>query len=217
MKRTVLITGGASGIGYALARYYGESGASVAVIDFSDGTQNAVKTLREQGIDVRGYVCDITGENQVNDTVSRIVSECGDIDILFNNAGTTQRSPFDATALEVYRRVFEINFFAQVMMTRAALESIKKTRGSIVVTSSIAGVVPLAGRTGYSASKHALHGFFETLSAEMIPHGVHVLVVCPGFTRTALQSRALGGDGKSHRRIRNRKSGRKEVPMTWRR
>ncbi len=84
----------------------------------------------------------------------------------------------------------------QISGREAALESLIKRKGMVIVTSSIAGIAPLPGRTGYCASKFALHGLFETLRLEMAPYGVHVMMVCPSFVRTELQTRALGGDGR---------------------
>ena len=81
------------------------------------------------------------------------------------------------------------------MIENSTLESLIKAKGIIIVNESIAGVAPLLGRTGYSASKHALHGLFTSLRCELRHKGVHVMIVCPGFIRTNLQTRALGGDG----------------------
>jgi short-subunit dehydrogenase len=98
----------------------------------------------------------------------------------------------------------EVNFFGALYCTKAALESLIERKGMIIVISSTAGITPLMGRTGYSASKHALHGLFESLRTELIPHGVHVMMACPGFTRTQLQSRAL-----------HRNEGRRENDPDW--
>jgi len=118
------------------------------------------------------------------------------IDILVNNAGITQRSAFSATRTEVFRRVMDVNFFGALYCTQAALEGLIRRRGSIVIIESMAGVTPLLGRSAYCASKHALHGLFATLRAELRGAGVHVMIVCPGFVATNLQRRALGGDGR---------------------
>lgn len=195
-KGAVLITGGASGIGLALAELYGSHGYPVAILDQDKGVRAIAGGLSSRGLSVTGYRCDIVSEKQVISTINRVIASLGELEIVFNNAGITQRSPFLNTKLSVYRRVMDVNFFGQLNVATAAMPSLIKTRGSLVITSSIAGIAPLVGRTGYAASKHALHGFFESLSAEMIPHGVHVMLVCPGFTRTGLQTRALGGDGQ---------------------
>jgi NAD(P)-dependent dehydrogenase (short-subunit alcohol dehydrogenase family) len=88
-----------------------------------------------------------------------------------------------------------VDFFGAAYCTKAALASLLARRGSVVAVSSVAGFAPLAGRTGYAAAKHALHGLFETLRVEHARDGLHVLLVCPGFTRTGIEAAALGGDG----------------------
>jgi len=97
----------------------------------------------------------------------------------------------------------DVNFFGALYCTQAAIKSLIERRGVIVVTSSHAGYAPLFGRTAYSASKHALHGLFESLRTEVKSLGVHVMILCPGFTRTNLQDRALDGDGSINMRPRS--------------
>jgi short-subunit dehydrogenase len=107
------------------------------------------------------------------------------------------------TDVSVVRRVMEVNFFGALHCTKAALASLVARRGLVIVMSSVAGFSPLAGRCGYSASKHALHGLFETLRSEQRASGLHVMMVCPGFTRTAIEASALGGDGHALRAPRS--------------
>jgi short-subunit dehydrogenase len=112
-----------------------------------------------------------------------------------NNAGISHHGAFAETKLEVIRRVVEVNFFGAVHCTRAALPSLVERRGLIIAISSVAGFSPLLDRTGYSASKHAMHGFFETLRTELAPRGVDVTMVCPSFVATDIDRHALGADG----------------------
>jgi NAD(P)-dependent dehydrogenase (short-subunit alcohol dehydrogenase family) len=125
-----------------------------------------------------------------------VMGHYGRLDVLVNNAGTVHRSLFEETGLDVYRKVMEVNFFGSVNCAKAALQYLKASRGLIVVTSSIAGVAPLYGRTGYAASKHALHGFFESLRCELADDGVRVMMACPNFVRSPFEQRAMGGDGQ---------------------
>jgi len=195
-NKIVVVTGAASGIGAAICRKFGEQGAWIALLDMDEkGLDARVQELSQKGIKAFGQVCDVTDQEQCLSVMQEIIHRCGGIDVLVNNAGITQRCPFIEASISMYRRVMDINFFGAVHCTIAAIESLMKRKGQIIVISSIAGLTPVLGRTGYSASKHALHGFFGTLRAEMRAHDVHVLIVCPGFTRTDLQSRALGGDG----------------------
>jgi len=97
--------------------------------------------------------------------------------------------------MTAYRQVMEVNFFGALNCTQASIDRLIKHKGLIIVISSIAGVSPLPGRSGYCASKHALHGLFDTLRIELKSTGVDILMVCPTFVQTNLQARALGGDG----------------------
>lgn len=196
MRDKVVVTGAASGIGAALCRRFGSEGAWIALLDMDEaGLDARVRELSQKGIKAFGQVCDVTDQEQCMCVMQEIIHRFGGIDVLINNAGITQRCPFTEANVSMYRRVMDINFFGAVHCTTAAIESLIKHKGRIIVISSIAGLTPVLGRTGYSASKHALHGFFGTLRAEMRPNGVHVMIVCPGFTRTNLQQRALDGDG----------------------
>ena len=129
--------------------------------------------------------------------VAEVVETWGGIDVLVNNAGITHLGLFRDTDVDVIRRVVEVNFFGAVNCTKAALPSLLERHGQIVVTSSVAGVAPLATRTGYAASKHALHGFFDSLRSEHRGDGLGVLIVCPSFVDTKIGDRALGVDGGS--------------------
>jgi short-subunit dehydrogenase len=117
------------------------------------------------------------------------------VDVVIANAGISHRSLFEDTSPEVLRRVMEVNFFGSVNLVRACLASVRARGGQLIAISSVAGFAPLVGRTGYAASKHALHGFFDSLRAELAGTGVEVLVVCPAFTDTPLAQNALNGDG----------------------
>ena len=190
--KVVVITGGASGIGAALAEKFGQEGSRIALLDMDENALKGVEQeLLARNVDVFARTCDVTQEEDCNQAIQAILDLFGGIDVLINNAGVTQISLFQDTPVSVLRRVMEVNFFGAMYCTKAALESLIARKGIIIVISSIAGVAPLLGRTAYSASKHALHGFFESLRTELFHQGVHVMMACPGFTRTQLQSRAL--------------------------
>ncbi len=194
--RVVVITGAASGIGEALCRRFSSAGATVVMLDMNEeGVCMLGDEISQTGCECMTIPCDVTDERACAEAIDTVITRYGGVDILVNNAGITQRSPFRTTGLTVYRKVMDVNFFGTLNCTKPALESLIERKGSIVVTSSHAGYAPLLGRTGYCASKHALHGFFGSLRAELREHGVHVMIVCPGFTQTALQERALDGDG----------------------
>lgn len=196
--KTVVITGGASGIGLATALAFAAQNANIVLVDMdADALGEQKKQFEAKGYPVLTITCDVTDEQACKDAVALCVEYFATISLLFNNAGITQRSLFEKTEPHVIKTVMDINFFGAVNMTKAALPHLVNSRGVIIANESIAGVAPLLGRCGYCASKHAMHGFFSTLRCELRHKGVHVMIVAPGFIKTNLQTRALGGDGNA--------------------
>jgi NAD(P)-dependent dehydrogenase (short-subunit alcohol dehydrogenase family) len=196
-RAVVVISGGAGGLGAAFAQRFARAGASIALLDADPQKLDAAcGRLRAFGANCVGLPCDVTDENAVSSAVDQVKRRYGGIDVLINNAGITHRSFFTDTAPAVLRKVIAVNLFGSIHCTKAALSSLLERRGLIIVISSIAGIAPLAERTGYAAGKHALHGLFGSLRAELRGTGVDVLIVCPGFTATGITSAALVGDGK---------------------
>ena len=192
----VVITGAAGGIGAALARRFAREGARLALLDRERAPlESLAAALAEQGTTARALPCDITDADQCEAAMREVESIFGGIDVLVNNAGITHVGRVDETRTEVLRRVMEVNFFGAVHCTKAALPSLVERRGRIVVLSSVAGFAPLATRAGYAASKHALHGFFDSLRSEYRDEGLEVMLVCPSFVDTAIGDRALAPDG----------------------
>ncbi len=195
--KVVVVTGAASGIGAAICKRFGQTGSKIGLLDMDEaGVKTAADELKDAGIDAVGIRCDVVDEAQCTSAIEKILELYGGIDILVNNAGITQRSAFMNTKTSVYRKVMAVNFFGSLYCTKAAIDSLIARKGIIIVIESLAGVSPLLGRTGYCASKHALHGFFTSLRSELRDSGVHIMLTCPGFVKTSLQTRALGGDGR---------------------
>ena len=199
--KVVMVTGGASGIGLATCMEFAKKGAKIAMLDMDTPALEKQKQAfltagLTKGSDILTIECDVTSQKACQSATNQVLKQFDQIDILFNNAGITQRGSFEKTKTSVFKKVMDVNFFGALYCTKAALPSLIKSKGSIIVNESIAGVAPLLGRTGYSASKHALHGLFTSLRCELRPKGVHVMIVCPGFIKTNLQKRALGSDGK---------------------
>lgn len=196
-NKIAVVTGAASGIGAAISKHLVDKGARVGLLDIDEtAVETAAADMLAAGSDALGIGCNVAHADQCREAINSILEHFGGIDILVNNAGITQRSAFIDTQIDVYRQVMDVNFFGSLHCTKYAMDSIMQRRGSIVVIESLAGVSPLLGRTGYCASKHALHGLFTSLRTELIGTGVHIMIVCPGFVRTHLQTRALGGDGR---------------------
>ena len=194
--KVAVVTGGAGAIGTAIAARYGRAGATVIALDKDEAAVAAFEErFAEADFPAFALPLDITDAGACHEAITGIARTYGGIAVLVNNAGLTQIGAFEENGLEVYRRVMEVNFFGAVNVTKAALPFLLEARGAIAVMSSVAGFAPLTGRTGYCASKHALHGFFDTLRAELRPHGVGVTIVCPTFADTAFHRSGLAPDG----------------------
>jgi NAD(P)-dependent dehydrogenase (short-subunit alcohol dehydrogenase family) len=186
----VAITGAAGGLGRALVDAFLARGAKVAALDVDEAG------LARLPPGVLAAPCDITRADACREAVARILERFEALDVLVNNAGISHRSLLRETDPAVIRRVMEVNFFGALNATQAALGPLAARRGAIVVVSSVAGFAPLAARAGYAASKHALHGLFETLRVELESSGAEVLIACPGFIRTGIGGAHLGADGQ---------------------
>jgi dehydrogenase/reductase SDR family member 7B len=195
--KVVLITGGTSGIGKACAFVFGKAGARVAVSGRNQQNLNeTTQELAAAGIQALGVRADVSIEADCQRMVQETVNKFGKLDILINNAGISMRALFMDVDLDVLRKVMDINFWGTVYSTKFALPYIQAAKGSVIGISSIAGYRGLPARTGYSASKFAMHGFLETLRTELLHKGVHVLIACPGFTASNIRNTALAANGQ---------------------
>ncbi len=189
---SVVVTGAAGGIGAATAKRFARGGARVALLDIDI---EAARSVAAQLRDAMALAVDVTNPESCRTAIEQVQSDWGGVDVLVNNAGVTHISKFVDTDVEVLQRVMDINFWGSVYCTDAALPSLIERAGRIVVISSIAGFAPLVLRTGYSASKHALHGFFESLRSELVDSEVSVTMVCPFLVRTGIKD-LMGTTGR---------------------
>ena len=194
--KVVIITGGSSGIGKALALEFGAKGSKIFITGRNaDDLRQAVDELTKQGIVAHGFQADVSREEDNKNMAAEAIRIFGGIDILINNAGISMRSLFEEVDVAVIKKVMDINFYGAVCATKYCLPQIIKHKGSVIGISSIAGYRGLPERTGYSASKFALNGFLEALRTEMLKKNVHVMTACPGFTATDIRKRSLTKDG----------------------
>jgi short-subunit dehydrogenase len=195
--KTVIVTGGTSGIGRALAHRFALAGYHVVVSGRDTDRLSAVSSeLDRIGVSNLCIQSDVSNEKDCAELVNATVEKFGRVDVLINNAGISMRALFNDMELSVIQKVMDINFWGTVFCTKHALPYLLASKGSVVGVSSIAGKNGLPGRTGYSASKFAMEGFLQALRTENIQKRLHVLVACPGFTESAIRTTALGADGK---------------------
>ncbi len=195
-NKVVVITGGSSGIGKALAFEFGRHGAKIVVTGRQIERLDETRTeLEAAGITCLALHADVSQEEEVKKMVEEVIHKFNRIDVLINNAGISMRALIEDVEIEVIKKVMDTNFYGAVYTTKYCIPHIVETKGSVVGISSIAGYRGLPARVGYSTSKFALQGFLEVLRTEMLYKGVHVLIACPWFTTSNIRKTALAADG----------------------
>jgi len=195
-EKVVVVTGGTDGIGKALVEELLSCGAKVSTCGRNHDKLYQLQT-HNPSAQLHTMVADVSSENDCRRFIEMTIKMFGSIDVLINNAGISMRAQLIDASLDVIRKVMEINFFGAVYCTKYALPFIIERKGSIVGVSSIAGYRGLPGRSGYSASKHALQGWLEAVRTELLGSGVNVMWVCPGFTTSNIRNAALNKEGES--------------------
>ncbi|HEX2393791.1 MAG TPA: SDR family oxidoreductase [Bacteroidales bacterium] len=194
--KVVIVTGASSGIGLATAIEFAKAGSKVVLAARrKDLIEKSAESLLNSGYEAAAVVTDVTNEADCKNLIDLTIEKYGRLDILVNNAGISMRALFRDVEISVLKKLFDVNFWGAVCCTKYALPHLIQNHGSIVGVSSVAGFVGLPGRTGYSASKYALHGFLETLRIENLKNGLHVLILCAGFTKSDIRKKALTADG----------------------
>jgi len=195
-NKVVIISGASSGIGRALAEEFSKRGSKVVMAARNFAKLEEIATiLKQDNKNILTVKTDVSQEDQCKRLVEKTIESFGQIDILINNAGISMRAIFEELDLKVIRDLMNVNFWGTVYCTKYALPYLLKSNGSVVGVSSIGGYKGLPGRTGYSASKFAIHGFLEVLRIENLKKNLHVMIACPGFTSSNIRNTALGKDG----------------------
>lgn len=195
--KTVWITGASSGIGEALAYRLAARGAKLVLSARREDRLRAVAARCNTEVEV--LPLDLSAVDTLAATTEALVQRSGGIDVMVHNAGVGQRATVVDTKFEVDRALIETNYLAPVAITKALLPSmLARGSGHFVVMSSVLGLIGAKRRSGYAASKHALHGFFNAMRAELQDQGISVLLVCPGRVATEFSIAAFEGDGTSH-------------------
>lgn len=203
MSRVVLITGAASGLGWALSRAHLSAGDQVVLVD----RDAALLQQREQECvdpqQIMTCLCDVTDAQQLAEMLVKVDQRFGRLDVLVNNAGITHRSAAAETDPSVFKKVMAVDWQGPVELTQLALPMLKRSAGQIVCIGSMAGWMPVPGRAAYCAAKSALAQFFEVLRLEVAADDVSVLMVYPSFLDTPIERNALGHDGEQAKHARS--------------
>src|SRR5260221_7637957 len=194
----VAVTGASKGIGAELARQLAAKGAKLVLAARNEKELEAVaEDCRKAGASVVVVKADVALERDCQAIVAGAVLAFGKLDTLVNNAGMSMWARFeDIEDMSILERIMQVNYMGSVYCSRHALPHLRETRGRIVGIASLAGLVGVPTRTGYSASKHAMRGFFDSLRIELEDEGVTVTMIYPGFVATGIRENATGADGK---------------------
>lgn len=196
-KPVAVITGASAGIGRALAFEYAQHGFEVVGIarnkDKLLEVQAAIEAIDGSFI---WKTCDITVPEECSETCKDISEKYPVIEVLIVNAGISMRGKFEDCEVDVLKHVMDVNFWGSVYFVKGLIHSVLAAKGNVIGISSVTGIKGLPGRTAYAASKFALNGFLESLRMEYHPKELHVMISCPGWTRTDIRKRALNAKGE---------------------
>ena len=197
--KVVIVTGASSGIGASTAVLLNKYGAKVVL---------AARSIHKLQLVVEDcpfpdYTCivqtDVRNESDCNFLIEKTIETFGRIDVLICNAGLSMRGLVEQTPTHVFKELMDVNFYGALYCTKFALPHLLESQGMLVGISSVSGFKALPGRAGYSAAKHALNGFLDSVKIENNKTGMHVLTVCPGFTATDIRYNALDTHGEPQR------------------
>lgn len=198
--KVIWVTGASSGIGEALVTSLAKN--SNAKIILSSRKEEQLHAVAEKaGLNTDRYAViplDLKNYKEMPAIATKASEQFGKIDILINNAGLSQRSLAMETDIEVDKQLIDIDYIGTVALTKATVPyMIRNNGGQIAVVSSLMGIFGAPMRSGYAGAKHALHGFFDALRAELFNQNIRVTIICPGFIQTDISINAVTGDGSS--------------------
>ena len=201
-NKVIWITGASSGIGRALALELSNFDALLILSARNEAALESVKKKCKNPSNVTVLPLDLEVHSSFNKITTTAIKLFGRIDILVNNGGISQRSLASETNISVDKKIMEVNYTGTVALTKTILPHfIENNKGQFVVTTSMVGLIGTPLRSSYAASKHALHGFFDSLRAEVYDYNIAVTLICPGFVSTNISMNALTGDGTSQQKM----------------
>lgn len=194
-NKVAVITGGAGGIGMALAANLSEKSCAIALVDIDDeALQQAKKQLMQQtaSASISLHICDVTQEASIKQLLDDVLADHGKVDFLFNNAGITITRSFSEHDISHWQKIIDLNLWSVIYGCKYFLPALKLTKGSIINTSSLAGLLGIPYQSSYSLTKMAVKSLSESLYAELKCENVHVMSVHPGSIKTACLEKAIG-------------------------
>lgn len=195
-NKVIWITGASSGIGEALVYAYSNAGAKLIISARNRDELYRVKSACKSPVNIHVLPLDLEKTELLADKAQEAIRIYGYIDMLINSGGISQRSLALETGLQTEQRLMNVNFWGTVVLSKALLPGMMaKGGGKIVCISSLVGKFGTRLRSAYSASKHALHGYFDSLRAEVFDKNIQITIVCPGFIKTNVSVNALTGNG----------------------
>lgn len=201
-NKVIWITGASSGIGEHLAYAFAEEGAGLVLSGRNEKELQRVKNNCPESTEILVLPLDIEQHSQLPEAVAKVIKHFGYLNVLINNAGVSQRELAQNTQLAVDQRIMNINYMGAVALTKAVLPHfLHQQFGQFVVISSVMGKIGVPYRSAYAASKHALHGFFDSLRAELSRENIKITIICPGYVHTNVTLNALRGDGSKNNQM----------------
>ena len=203
-NKWVWITGASSGIGKQFAIDYAQLGANLVLSARNAVALNELKVKLEDQVKVIVQPLDLGAHKSLPAIVEDTVNSCGNIHLLINCGGISQRALANDTQYEVDKRIMDINYLGTIYLSKLLIPHfIKQNSGQFAVITSLVGKFGSPLRTSYAASKHALHGFFESLRAELHKNNIQVTLICPGYIKTNISLNALTGSGAQQNKMDN--------------
>jgi dehydrogenase/reductase SDR family member 7B len=202
--KTIWVTGASSGIGEQICYLLSNAGAHIILSARRKDELERVKNNCAHPDKCSIVLIDLNDETSVRKAYDEIKSQNIKIDIFFNNGGISQRSLALETPLELERKMFEVNFFSNILLSKlVGNDMLRRKEGHIVVTSTLLGKWGFHTRSSYAGSKHALHGYYDSMRMEVEDHGIHITLVTPGFIATDISKNAFDAQGHSTRILDN--------------
>lgn len=199
MSKIAWVTGASSGIGEEICKQLAERGFTLILSARNAEKLQQLKSSLKNSDAHLVLPLDLEHSGNFTELTEKVVQQFGRIDYLYNISGLSQRATAAETSIEVDRRIMEINYFGTIALTKAVLPVMQRQKsGHIIAVSSIAGKFGFYLRSAYSASKHAIHGFFESLLLEEAPNNIFVTIACPGKINTPISLSALNEKGEAH-------------------